>query len=795
MIFLRRVSPASWIGVWCVLFAILPSLSPAFGQQELRIWINTIDRGREAAIRAFADRHPGWEVVSSIYLDGQDAQKLMTAIVGGDPPDVIIQDRFTIGEWASRDTFHALDQFIEDSQNNRDAGGPDAIYPEEFYAACWNETVYEGSVFGIPVTTDVRALYYDEDALRDAGFVDSNGRAQPPRTWEELRRYATALTDRDDTGRIRRLGFAPNYGNSWLFIYGVLNGGAFMSDDGTTVTMNDPRILEALQYMVTLYNDVGGVQQTDAFLGSATGEEFDPFATGRLAMKIDGSWQLRNMAEYHPAARFRVAAPPAPEGRQPVTWSGGFSYVIPVGSKHPEMAFELIRFMVSEEGWDIQHEVNARYASSRGLAYIPDMTAQPAINQKVLNQRIANDPNVPPRVAEAINVMYDLMEVSRYRPVSPVGQLLWDEHVRAIESAVRGGQDPQAVLNQTTEVVQERLDMLLDESKHGSPVNWFGVVMVSGFAGILIAALACVVAYRRGVFSSYPKDEVAAAVFFVAPWAIGFLGLMAGPIVMSLIYAFCRYNVLQQAEWIGLQNITELLFHDSMFWYSLANTLYMLLGVPLGMAVGLGIALLLNTEIRGIKVYRTVFYLPAIVPIVASSILWIWVLNPENGLINSLLRIIGIDNPPLWLNSPSWFLGSKAAMILMALWGAGAGMIIWLAGLKGIPVHLYEAAKIDGAGPIQRFHNVTLPMLTPYIFFNFVIGVIGTMQIFSQAFIMTRGGPADSTMFYAYYIFDHAFRYFRMGYASALAWVLLIIILVLTAVQMWSSKRWVHYGG
>lgn len=782
-------------GFFLGLVLLMGWVAPVRGDQELRIWVNTIDHGRDAALRAFTDRNPEWKIISSAYLDGRDAQKLMTAIVGGDPPDVIIQDRFTIGEWASRETFLNLNPLIAKSQADDQAGGPDGIYQDEFYPACWNEAVYRGSVYGIPCGTDVRALFYNEDALRDAGFVDEQGKAIPPTDWEDLRRYASALTEHDSQGNMTRLGFAPNFGNSWLYIYGFLNGGSFMSEDGVTVTMNEPRITEALAYMATLYNDVGGVRQTDAFLGAATGEEFDPFAIGRVAMKIDGSWQLRAMAEYHPSARFRVAPPPAPKGKQPVSWSGGYSYVIPVGTKHPEKSFELIRFLVSDEGWEIQHDVNSRYASSRGLAYIPDMTAQPKVNQRVLNERILKDRNVPPRVAEAMQVMYDLMPVSKYRPVSPVGQLLWDEHVRAAELAVRGRQDPQVVLDRAAAAVQHRLDEALDNQGTGRAVNWTMVVVISVSVTLLALAIACYIAGRRGVFARYSRDEMLAAAFFIAPWMLGFLVLTAGPVLMSLVYSFCRYNVIHPAEWSGLENYTHLFIWDGMFWYSLANTLYMLLAVPLGMVVGLGIALLLNAEVRGVKVYRTIFYLPAIVPIVASSILWIWVLNPENGLINNMLRMVGVDNPPLWLNSPSWIFGSKAAMILMMLWGAGSGMIIWLAGLKGIPSHLYEAAKMDGAGPVTRFRHVTLPMLTPYIFFNFVMGAIGTMQIFSQAFIMTDGGPADSTMFYAYYLFNQAFRYFRMGYASALAWILLLIILALTAIQMQASKRWVYYGG
>jgi len=280
---------------------------------------------------------------------------------------------------------------------------------------------------------------------------------------------------------------------------------------------------------------------------------------------------------------------------------------------------------------------------------------------------------------------------------------------------------------------------------------------------------------------------------FAAPWLTGLTLLTAGPILVSILYSFCRYDVLHPPQFVGLDNYRRLFFEDPLFWKSLGNTGFMMLGIPVGMSAGLGIAMLLNARVRGMQVYRTIFYLPAIVPMVASSILWIWVLNPEVGLINAFLKMVGWADPPNWLQSSDWLLGSKMAIILMGLWSAGSGMIVWLAGLKGIPEHLYEAASLDGAGPVGRFFHVTLPMLSPYIFFNLIMGIIGTMQIFTQAYIMTEGGPDDSTMFYAYYLFNNAFRYFEMGYASALAWILFVVILALTLVQTKLAPRWVHY--
>ena len=760
--------------------------------QELRVWIKNPDRGLEAALRVWEQQNPGWKAVTSIYVDGKNTQQLMTAIAGGDPPDVIQQDRFTVGEWASRGAFLALDDYIARSLENEPRTGKQAVRESDFYASCWSEARYEGRTYAVPYSADNRALFYNEDLLRRAGYVNDQGQVVPPRNWEELREYTERLTEKDAEGRLVTLGFAPNYGNSWLYMYGWLNGGRFMSPDGRTVLLDSIEIVEALEFMVELYDLVGGIEEVDRIVGAATGVEFDPFATGKVAMKIDGVWVLNMLAEYHPHLRFGVAPPPPNEGHDSVSWSGGYSYVIPKTSKQPDMAFDLIRFLVSDEGWAVSNNVSRRYAASKGRGYIPAMTALPAINAELYGEQFMQDPNIPDRVSASLSVFVDLMSSSKYRPVTPVGSLLWDEHVRAIDQAVRAGADPQATLTRGTELVQQRLDRITGTPTE-PPIDW--PVTAAGIAGggVLLVLGGLFWAWRRGTFAHYKADETRAGLLFVSPWLAGFLLLTLGPIVASLIYSFSSYDVLSPARWVGMENYQRMLSDDPVFWKSLLNTAYMMLGLPLGMGVGLAIAMLLNAEVRGMKLYRTLFYLPAIVPLVASSILWLWVLNPETGLVNSLLRMIGVSDLPSWLNSPSWLLGSKASIILMGLWSAGSGMIIWLAGLKGIPRHLYEAAEIDGAGAVGRFFNVTLPMLTPYILFNLVMGTIGTMQIFTQAYIMTGGGPADSTLFYAYYLFNSAFEYFDMGYASAMAWVLLLLVLALTVVQMWSAKKWVYY--
>jgi multiple sugar transport system permease protein len=831
----------------------------ASADRELIVWGQGRDRGLDAALRQFEVEHPGWKVITtSGSTGGMDPQKLMTGIAGGAPPDLVRQDRFSVGEWAVRDAFVPLDDRVllsvhgeELAQRAHDAlaagdslvatttlealldhlGGLGetrqtrlvrslrasvsqqamsheklasaaelvsllaGIHEHHFFAACWEEACFgtgaSRAVYGIPNSTDDRALYYNKDLLERAGLVDAAGRARPPRNWQQLREFAVRLTDRDNNGNMTRLGFAPNFGNAWLYIYGWLNGGRFMSADGRTCTLAEPAIVEALQYMVEVYDALGGIEEVESFQSGFQTEEFDPFLTGKVAMKIDGNWTLSNIADFAPGLRFGVVPAPAPEGHEPITWSGGFSWAIPLGSAQPDMAFELIRFLNTDRIWQLRYQVQGRYAASRGRSFVPAMSPMPHINAVAFVRHVRDNDDLPRRIKEGVLMFDRLMESSRFRPVTPVGQLLWDEHKRAYEKAVHHTYEPREALERGQAAVQSELELIYADKKYPR-VNWAwpmaGIILLAaGAIGFVLVR-----GGRRGL-RQLALPESIAGYAFVSPWLVGLLVLTAGPILVSIVYSFCRYDVLHPAEFVGFDNYYRLFTDDSLFWESLANTAFMMIGVPLGMAVGLAIAMLLNTEVKGMQAYRTVFYLPAIVPMVAASLLWIWVLNPEVGLINSMLRTFGVSDPPNWLQSSSWFVGSKTSLILMALWSAGSGMVIWLAGLKGVPQHLYEAAQIDGAGTLGRFRHVTLPMLSPYIFFNLIMGIIGTMQVFTQAYIMTEGGPDDSTMFYAYYLFNNAFRYFKMGYASALAWILFLIVLALTLFQLKVAPRWVHY--
>ena len=281
----------------------------------------------------------------------------------------------------------------------------------------------------------------------------------------------------------------------------------------------------------------------------------------------------------------------------------------------------------------------------------------------------------------------------------------------------------------------------------------------------------------------------------VGPAVVGLLAFNLGPMVESAYLSFTKYDVISPPQYIGLRNYSYLLSRDPAFWPSVKVTaIYAACSVPLGLAGALGVALLLNRDIAGRGVFRTIYFLPSLLPATASAVVWVFIFHPTFGLLNRLLGFAGISGPA-WTQSITWAL---PALIIMSLWGFGQPMVIFLAGLQDVPASLYEAAELDGASPWQRFRNVTLPMISPVLFFNLVMGVIGALKVFDSAYVFGStggagpGGPARATLFYVLNLYQKAFNYFHMGLASAMAWLLFVAILALTGLNFWLGKRWVH---
>jgi multiple sugar transport system permease protein len=304
----------------------------------------------------------------------------------------------------------------------------------------------------------------------------------------------------------------------------------------------------------------------------------------------------------------------------------------------------------------------------------------------------------------------------------------------------------------------------------------------------------------RSTLTRGERKNLRTGLLFISPWLVGFVAFNLYPALASLYYSFTNFKILQTPLWVGLDNYTKLI-NDPIFWKSLTNTLYItVVGVPLAVVVALGIALLLNRRgIRGIGIFRTIFYLPVVIPGVAAAILWIFLLSPINGLLNQSLRVVGVAGPG-WFFDPAW---AKNGIILMSIWAAGDVVIIYLGALQGVSRTLYEAAEVDGAGAWVKLRHVTIPMISPAILFNLITGAIAAFQSFTQAYVISAGvgrgndgsigGVQNSLLFYGLNLYNEGFRYFQMGYASALAWILLVLILIATLVLLRASRSRVYY--
>jgi len=743
-----------------VIFLLAPKAMPSeIDQVHLSFWHEWTLRGREyleTLARRYEESHPGVRIETLLVGVNQMPQKLLPAVAAGVPPDVIVFNRPGTAKWASENTFTPLDKLIE----------RDGIRAEDFLEACWNECVFADHVWGIPLNTDDRIFYWNKDLFREVGLDPD----VPPHTWKELEEYTEKLTKYDERGRLERVGFYPLstagrlWGNNWFFIYAYQRRVRFLSEDGRRAIFNSPEAVRTLEWIIG-FGDKYDIESLSAFNASLGAESLNPFVCGKVAMYVDGSWAPETWRRYAPELDFGVAPAPIPEDGTWATWSGGFALVIPRNAKNIEAAWDFIKFSTTFE-----RQVE--------MAEIDNI---PARKDAIEAVKYSKSPEW--RVAA------EMMSQSYYLPKTPVLNILWDEVDRAMQAAIYGGKPAQQALDDAVAKVQAALDRYY--SREELPViGWFypGIAGIGVFIGALLWAVLLI--RRRLVRKPFARREALAAYLFASPWMIGFVIFIAGPIFVSFVFGFCEYRILSPARWLGFQNYQELLTEDPLFWKSLYNTIYyVVFAVPLGIMTALLLAILLNQPVHGISFYRTFFYLPSVISGVAVCVLWVWILNPEYGLLNTALAKLGITGPG-WLTDVHW---SKPALVIMSLWGVGGGMIIFLAALQGIPRQFYEAARVDGAGTWKQFVHVTVPMLTPAIFFNLVMGVIMSFQIFTQAYVMTTGGPMDSTRFYALYLFENAFQYFRMGYASAMAWIMFAIILTLTLVQMYLAKRWVYY--
>jgi len=694
-------------------------------------------------------------------------QKTLVATAGNCPPDVAgLWDGDTV-VFADKQALLPLDEFC------RAAGlGPDWYIP-----VYWDMCQYQGHVWALPSTPATTALHYNRKMFRAAGLDPS----RPPKTFAELDAFSKRLTKVDKIGRILQMGFLPPEPGWWHYGWGSFWGGKLW-DGGTKIQIDSEPYVKAFTW-IRRYAENYGVKSLQNFrssFGNFSSPQ-NPFMSEQVAMVLQGVWMANYIFQNNPKLDWAAAPfPTVKAGDPPVTFAGSDMLMIPRGARHPKEAFEFIRYVQRQgpmERLCLSHRKNSP------LRRVSDSFYKKHENPYIrMFQQIAWSPNAV------------------HQPKMSV----WNEYNSELFNAFERVWLLQATPQEALSAVKARIQPVWDHQREvlaAAPSKRLRAAPFLIALGIVLAvilvALFRELAVRPEAGGARPRvlfGRLGFGLSFASPWLIGLSVFVLYPIAASIVYAFCDYSVLSAPKWVGLYNFKTIL-HDGVFQVSLKNTfMYAIVALPLGMIFSLGVALLLDTNVRGVGYYRTLVFLPSVTPLVASAMVWLWIFNGEYGILNDFIRraSFGYIQPVAWLSDARY---AMPALILMSFWGIGNTVVILLASLQDVPVSLYEAADMDGASWWHKIRHITLPMVSPVIYFNVIMGIIGSLQVFAVPYIMTGGGPARATLFYSMYLYDNAFQFLKMGYACAMAWILFLIILVLTGAAVRVSKTHVYYVG
>ncbi|MSQ89974.1 MAG: extracellular solute-binding protein [Phycisphaerales bacterium] len=729
----------------------------------------------EDALRTFERDHPTLRVRRINPGDaGSFYTKLQTMMASGDPPDVFYVGSERIPAFVTLGLLAPLDGLLAADARSQVSDRLDlaAFYPATVAAFQYDgEQCGRGALYGIPKDFTTVGFYWNKDLFARAGL-------QPPSanwSWDEFIADARAI------GRLPGCTGAefvtwPAMVRAYLMSDGLdVKGSSF--DDLRT---SDPKVLAALERLRSWRHDESGAL-TSGKSKIATGSSV--FLSGKVGLAGPfGRWVVPSYRKIpSPAAGgFEWDFAPLPRGEVESNIVLTVSWSISSESKHPEEAWKLVRFLSGEQ--------NQRALAQLGLAI-------PTIRRAAESESFA-DPTQAPANDQGFLDAAEHARIVDWPPDPQFEALLGSR----LDQGLKTGDLPlaEAVANFERDWKAQRQSPLRSDSMPPMPWKWLSWIAI---AFVIIGIVAATLKLRGGALTLARRSEERVGFLLASPWIIGFALFMVFPIGMSLALAFARWkgvSPLGAADFAGTANFEQLLAFDHRFRASLwVTAYYAIIAVPAGQVLALLAALLMNAKLRGIHLFRAAWYLPSVLAGVGVAVLWRWIFDADGGLLNSAIQPL---LTPLGLTAPEWFgidarIWGAPAFALMSLWFMGATMIVYLAGLQQIPSELYEAASIDGASKRRQFWSVTLPMLSPIILFNVIMALIASFQIFTQAFVMTGGEPGDLTRFYVLYLYNQGFEFYEMGYASAMAWLLLLIVLGLTVLILRTSNRWVHAEG
>jgi len=751
-----------------------------------------------AIIAAFERAHPNIRVKFEPVTDNYE-NKLLSQYAANTAPDVAVMNPNRIVMFSDRGALKPLNDFPDLDSPEVDLSGR---YPNIVRSFTW-----KGKLYALPRDVACSAyVFYNKELFRKAGIPYPTGdwtwdtKVRPELKEKDFVWVMQQLTKRDPGAkRNSQYGYATAWPQLWMEILLASSNVRMWDSDEHPTKLNaaNPAVVDIFQFASNAINKDNWMPSNND-IGALSGSSVeDEFIKGRIAMYSTGSWAIRELRKKMKDDWDIAPFPKFARGESDYLPGEGAGLGIFASSKHPKEAWAWVKWMSGPNGLIPIARAGNGQPSIRKLAQTPGIWL-PAKDAKDVDRR-------PEHIGITDETV--LRVYNRQLPIyfSGVANSVQGSYYNVLT----GTGDPLQTLKKLDVDGQKQLNLALRRTD-STPYPFYPALAV----GILITLglVAWIYWPERGRrLSRVEREESRSAYLFLIPWIFG-LAFTVGPMIYSFLLSFAESDIIQTPKWRGLGNYadaTNLSIDDSV-WISIRQTfIFAIFSIPLGLMTALGLSLLLNQKVKGVPLFRALYYLPSLASGVAIALIWARVFHPEQGLLNSLIYghdgkgdLLGLgtllsnwagtpDKPINWIGNPKTVIPS---FILMGMWGAGGGTIIFLAGLQSISQTYYEAATLDGAGIWRKFRNVTLPLLTPTLFFALVTGVIGSLQVFSEAFVLTDGGPDRATLFYMVNLYKKAFGELQMGFASAMAWILFAIILLLTVIQFRFSK-WVHYEG